>query len=231
MKKEAKRFIDQNEEYSIVVTTMPKSLHAESYRRIPVNLRYLDVDKEPRIIQITSSLPGEHKTTVSANLAATYVEQNKKVILVDCDLRRPKVHRATNLINDIGLANVLADKAKLSEVIQNTEYNFDVITTGEKVPYPHVVLESKKFSDLIEKLKEIYDYVILDSPPVLNVTDSLILSKDTDVVLFIINLKVAKKNEVKEALTQLKNAKANIGGIIMSNVEDKGLKYSYYYGD
>lgn len=217
-----------NQNYEIHVITDPKSSYAESFRKIPINLRYFNVDEEPRVIQISSSLPGEYKTTTSANLAAVYKENGHKVVLVDCDLRKPKVHRATKLLNDVGLTNYLVDKISYEELIHTSEYGFDVITAGEAVPYPHVVLNSKKFVDLLEKLKENYEYVIVDSPPVLLVTDSLILSEKVDTTLFVINQKIAKKSAVKEALQLLDQSKARVSGIILSNVKNNLQNYTYY---
>lgn len=217
-----------NNTYEILVSTKPSSSHAESYRKIPLNLRYFNVDNEPRVIQISSSLPGEYKTTTSVNLAAVYSEAGYKAVLVDCDLRRPKVHRATNLLNDVGLTNYLVDKINYDELIKKSEFGFDVITSGELVPYPHVVLNSNKFKELLAKLRNEYDYVIIDSPPVLLVTDSLILSEKVDTTLFIINQKVAKKVDIKEALTLLEQSRAKVSGIILSNVSKKYINYSHY---
>src|SRR5690606_9191077 len=104
------------------------------------------------------------------------------------------------------------------ELIKNTEYGYDVITSGESVPYPHVVLNSEKFKQLIEDLRKKYDYVIIDSPPVLLVTDSLILSDKVDATLFVVNQKIAKKSDVKESLRLLEESGAKVAGIIMSNV-------------
>ncbi|MCK9471189.1 MAG: CpsD/CapB family tyrosine-protein kinase [Bacilli bacterium] len=217
-----------NEHYEIFITTRPNSSHAESYRKIPLNLRYFNVDNEPRVIQISSSMPGEYKTTTSTNLAAVYGEAGHKVVLIDCDLRRPKVHRATNLLNDVGLTNYLVDKINYDELIKKSEYGFDVITSGETVPYPHVVLNSLKFQELLNTLRKEYDYIIVDSPPILLVTDSLILSEKVDTTLFVINQKVAKKTDVREALQLLENSKAKVSGVILSNVSKKYINYSHY---
>ena len=217
-----------NDSYDIAVKTRPNSPYSEAFRKIPINLRYVNVDQEPKVIQITSSLPGEYKTTTSSNLAAVYDELGYKVILIDCDLRRPKVHRATKLLNDVGLTNYLVDKISYEELIVKSEYGFDVITSGEQVPYPHVVLSSERFKELLTKLELEYDYIIIDSPPVLAATDSLILSEVVDSTLFVINQKVAKKSEVKEALHLLNEAKADIAGIVLSNTDKKLFGYGKY---
>lgn len=217
-----------NQNYEIYVATNPSSSYAESFRKIPINLRYFNVDNQPRVIQVSSALPGEYKTTTSTNLAAVYKENGHRVVLVDCDLRKPKVHRATKLLNDVGLTNYLVDKISYEELIKTSEYGFDVITSGESVPYPHVVLNSKKFEELLERLKEEYEYIIVDSPPVLLVTDGLILSEKVDTTLFVINQKVVKKSAVKEALQLLDQSNAKVSGIILSNVKNNSQNYSYY---
>lgn len=214
--------------YDILVATKPNSVYAESFRKIPINIKYAYVDNEPKVIQISSSLPGEYKTTSTVNLAAVYHELGEKVVVVDCDLRRPKIHRATKVLNDVGLTNYLVDQITEEELIKKTEFGFDVITSGESVPYPHVILSSDKFRNLIANLKEKYDYIIIDSPPVLLVTDSLILSDIVDATLFVINQKIAKKSDVKEALRLLEQANAKVAGIILSNVDKKYLSYSRY---
>ena len=214
--------------YDVLVATKPNSAYAESFRKIPINLKYAYVDNEPRVIQISSSLPGEYKTTTSVNLAAVYHELGEKVIVVDCDLRRPKIHRAAKVLNDVGLTNFLVDQITEDELIKKSEYGFDVITSGESVPYPHVILSSEKFKNLIKNLREKYDYIIIDSPPVLLVTDSLILSDIVDATLFVLNQKIAKKSDVKEALRLLEHANAKVAGIILSNVEKKYMNYTSY---
>ena len=218
----------KDEHYDINVATQPHSVYAESFRKIPINLKYMNVDNEPRVIQISSSIPGEYKTTTSTNLAAVYNESGYKVVLIDCDLRRPKIHRATKLLNDDGLTNFLVDKISFEDLIKKSEYGFDVITSGESVPYPHVVLSSDKFKDLLTKLRELYDYIIIDSPPSLLVTDSLILSTNVDTTIFVINQKVVKKKEVKEALQLMNKSGAKVSGIILTNVDRKFSNYGYY---
>lgn len=214
--------------YEVIVATKPESSYAESFRKIPIDLKFAYVDKEPKVIQITSSLAGEHKTTTSANLAAVYVELGYKVIVIDCDLRRPKLHRLANVLNDDGLTDYLIDKISYQDLIKKSIYNFDVITAGESVPFPHVVLRSEKYKALMEQLRNEYDYIIVDTPPILLVTDSLIISDVVDTTLFVINQKSTKKSDVKEALRLLKESNANLSGIILSNVNKRITNYSKY---
>ena len=220
-------------EYEITVATKPNSAYSESFRKIPLDLKFSSIDKEPRVIQVTSSISGEHKTTTATNLAAVYVELGHKVLLVDCDLRKPKVHRAVEILNDNGLTSYLIGKIDHDQLIKKSKYNFDVINAGEIVSFPHVILRSEKFKSLISELRNEYEYIILDCPPVLLVTDSLIISEISDTVLFVINQQATSKNETKEAVQLLREANAKIAGIIMSNVNSKmsnfGKRYGYRY--
>lgn len=219
--------------YEIIVSTRPNSMYAESYRKLPLDIKYSSVDEEPHIIQVTSSITGEHKTTTAANLAAVYVELGYRVLFLDCDLRRPQVHRAAGIVNDEGLTDYLIDKIDFQSLIKKTVYGFDVINAGNKVPYPHVVLHSIKFKNLLADLRQIYDYIIIDCPPVLVVTDSLIVAKIVDTTVFVVNQKLVKKSESKEAIRLLKEADAKIAGIVLSNVTGKVAKkqksYRTYY--
>lgn len=216
--------------YRIAVKDFPNSNYAESFRKIPLNLKYINVDNEPKVIQITSSNASEHKTSTSLNLAAVYSELGKKVLLIDCDLRRPKVHRAFNIVNLEGLSNYLVGSIEFENLVVKTEYGFDFIPAGESVPFPHVVLRSEKFRNLIELLREKYDYIIIDTPPVLLVTDSLIISGLVDATVFVINQKTSLKTEVKESLGLLKDSNAKIAGVILSNVDKRISSYGNYKG-
>ena len=219
--------------YEILTITDPRSLYSESFRRLQVNLQYASVDKPYRVIQVVSSKPGEGKTTTSLNLAAVYAEKKKKVIIVDLDLRNPKVHRAFKLhSNELpGVTQYILGNAKLEEIIYHSECGIDVITRGEKINFPETLLDSKVLEELINKLKDLYDYVILDCPPVLLVTDPIIISKHADCQVFVVSHKKTKKAEAIEAIRILKKAKANIAGVIMLGVK-KPTTYreKYYYG-
>jgi len=217
-----------NLDYDIVVSTNPNSSYAESFRKIPIDIRLSAVDNEPTVIQITSSLSGEHKTTTAANLAAVYTELGHKVVIVDCDLRKPKAHRALGVLNEDGLSSYLVNNIGYEVLIKTSKYLIDLVNAGDHVPFPHVILRSEKFKDLIKKLRNEYDYVILDCPPVLQVTDSLIISEVADTTLFVINQRNIKKTEAKEAIRLLKEAKANISGIVLSDVSKSIANYNKY---
>jgi len=213
----------------IVVATDPDSSYAESFRKIPINLKYSRIDNEPRVIQVTSALAGEHKTTSAANISAVYHELGHSVVLVDCDLRKPRVHRITSLVNTSGLTEHLIGNVTYQNLIKRCKYGFDVINAGETVPFPHVILRSEKFKALIDKLRQEYEYVIIDCPPVLLVTDSLIIGEICDASIFVINQRNTKKSTTKEAVRIMKESKLTIAGIILSNTSKKVRRYGKYY--
>ena len=219
--------------YEILTITQPRSAYAEAFRRLQLNIQYASVDKPYKVIQVISSKPAEGKTTSSLNLAAVYAEKKKKVVVVDLDLRNPKVHRAFKLnVKDIpGVTQYILGVSKLEDIIHHDESGIDVITRGEKISFPETVLESKALAELIESLKEIYDYVILDCPPALVVTDPIIISKYADCQVLVAKYKQTKKAELAETVRMFKRSKGNIVGIILTNAKKQSSTYNgRYYG-
>lgn len=159
-----------------VVEKKPKSIVSEAYRTLRTNIQYSSFDKEIKTIVVTSAEAAEGKSIVAGNLALSFAQNEKKVLIVDCDLRKPSVHKNFKVSNLKGLSEVLIGKAKLEEVIQSRNENLDLLTSGKIPPNPSEMLSSSTMSKLIEKLKEKYDIVILDSAPLQAVTDAQILS-------------------------------------------------------
>lgn len=218
-------------DYEITVLEKPNSHIAEAYRKIPLDIKFSSIDKEVQVIQIASAISGEHKTTTTVNLAATYVELGKKVLVIDADLRKPKIHHAFQLLNDEGLTDYLVDKITKENLIHSTPLGIDIITSGPQVPLPHIVLGSEKFKQLIKELRQTYDIILIDCPPVLVATDNIIVSSSCDKTLFVLNQSKAKKVEVLEAIRMLKKAGIDIAGIIVTGISrnSRGYNYSYDY--
>ena len=217
-------------EYRNVVIETPNSAQAEAYRKLELNIRMSSIDKEHQVIQVTSATPEDGKTTTAINLAAVYAEKGKKVLILDFDFRRPKIHRAFHKINNVGFYDFIIDNKAIDTVIIKDESKIDLVLTGNQMPSPHVMLQSKKVSDLIESLRSQYDYIIVDSPPVLTVTDALIISHLVDAVIYVVAYKQTKKDKAKQALNQLKENNANVIGTVLSNIDiKKNSEYSYYY--
>lgn len=213
----------------VLISVMPKSNFAEDVKTIRTNLDFSKVDQNMKTILITSSIPGEGKSFISANLAASFAQNNKRVILIDCDLRKGVVHKRLN-VNNVGLSNLIAkgDLSDLDEYIQDSGIkNLDVITRGVVPPNPSELLSSKAFKSILKLLEGYYDYVILDGPPVTNLPDSLIMSTLVDKTLIVSSIGYTPLSLLQNTKKSLENVNAPIAGIIVNKVPIK--KGGYYY--
>src|SRR5690606_2466855 len=178
----------------------------------------------------TSSLASEGKTTFISNIGYLLGQRGMKVCLLDLDLRKPKLNRVFNVPNQNGLTDYLSGKITFEKLIQHSkDLNVDYVTAGEKTTAIINVLEAHKLSELIKKLKETYDYVLLDTPPVIAVSDALYIAKNADGVIFVVAQNVAKKALVKEAIQLLKRNNVDIIGTILTQVDIKRGEYGYGY--
>jgi capsular exopolysaccharide synthesis family protein len=218
-------------EYKNVVIETPNSPQAEAYRKLELNIRMNNIDKPYQVIQITSATPEDGKTTTAINLAAVYAEKGKKVIVLDFDLRRPKIHRAFHKTNDIGFYDFIAQEKPVEDLIIKDESKIDLLLSGNRLNTPHVIFQSHKVNDLIEKLRAEYDYIIIDSPPVLTVTDPMVISSLVDGVVYVVAYNKTRKDHAKLGLKQLKENKANVIGAVLSNIDFKkrSSQFDYYY--
>jgi capsular exopolysaccharide synthesis family protein len=209
----------------------PMAYITEAYQKAVAGLEHINIDKKIKIIQTTSSMPAEGKTTFQSNIAFLLSKKGYKTILVDLDLRRPKVHEIYSVENTKGVTEVLSGKTKLEDAIKSNKKNgFDILTSGEKTYAIASILESKKIKDLLDILREKYDYILLDSPPILSVSDSLYISKLSDAVIFVVSREDSKKSFVKEAIKVLKRNNVNlIGAVITKNNNNKRGNYYYDY--
>ena len=220
-----------NQDYKgFVVEKKPKSIVSEAYRTLRTNVQYSSFDKAIKTIVITSAEAAEGKSTVSGNLALSFAQNDKKVIIVDCDLRKPSVHKNFKISNLSGLSEVLIGKENLEDVIQSRNGNLDILTSGKIPPNPSEMLSSVSMSNLIEKLREKYDIVILDSAPLQAVTDAQILSTKADGTILVIRAQRTSRDSVIEAKNLLTKVGANILGTVLHAVENTRGKYYYYYG-
>ena len=221
----------------LIVNRYPKSSVTEAIKAVRTNLRFSSVNEKVRTILVTSSIAGEGKSFISANLATTFATAKEKVLLIDCDLRRG---RQQELFNEdthsrLGLSNLLIDdnwKKNLKDYIQTTEItNLDIITTGSIPPNPTVLLESKKIETVMEELKSKYDVIIFDTPPVGGLTDALVMTRLADAVLIVARAKKTTMDLLENTKEALTNVGANIAGVILNRVDKKDSKYykNYYY--
>ncbi len=210
-----------------VVEENPRSMEAESYRKLRTNIQYSSIDKEIKSIVITSSGPKEGKSTVSGNLALSFSQNGKKVIIIDCDLRKPSMHRKFNISNLLGLSEVILGKETLNKAIQQYKSNVHILPSGKIPPNPAEMISSTTMTNLLEELKEKYDILILDSPPLDAVTDGQILSTKVDGTILVLKAEESKIEDVKEAKNLLNRVGANIIGLVINEVSYNKKKFSY----
>ncbi len=217
-----------------IVVSDTRSGKIEGYNRLRDNILYLNADGKNKVIQVESSVMHEGKTTVACNLSVSLGLADKKVVVVDLDFRKANVYRTFNIDNGKGLSEYMLGSIEYEDLIKKTDYkNVDVITRGGEVYNSSVILISKKLEELINKLKEEYDYVILDCAPVLQVSDYINILRLADGVLFLVAYGSTTRNQVSEAVKELKKNEANILGMVFTMYDrkkDKNYGYGKYYG-
>ena len=208
------------------------SVYSESFQNLQVNLDFSFIDQKERVIAVTSPSPSEGKSTVVANLAYIYAKKDFKVLLIDLDLRKANIHRFFGLENTLGVTDYCADKATREEIVQSFE-NLDVISSGSSSPFPSKILESQVLAELIEEAKTKYDYIFIDTPPVLVASDALLISRFVTNYLVVIKHAHTKKNDFDEVVRQFTNNNLEISGVVFDSVASKQkgyYKYNYRYG-
>ncbi|STA98770.1 CpsD/CapB family tyrosine-protein kinase [Clostridium baratii] len=213
----------------LILEKQPKSIEAESYRILRTNIMYSSFDKEIKRILVTSAEPGEGKSITSGNLALAFAQDEKKVILIDCDLRRPSLHKKFRISNNKGLSDAIINKDKLNDCIQKRTEYLDILTAGKIPPNPSEMLGSQAMSSLLDELSNIYDVIVLDSPPVLAVTDAQILSTKTDGTILVVRGEKTKKDTVLSAKEVLTKVNANILGTVLNGGNKNKDNYYYHY--
>jgi capsular exopolysaccharide synthesis family protein len=215
----------------LIANLDPKSPISEQYRTIRTNVQYSSVDKELKTLMITSSGPGEGKSTTVANLAVVFAQLGKKVLLVDADLRKPTVHRAFGVNNLFGFTTVLTKQATLaSSVLETEEKDLYILTSGPIPPNPAELLSSKSMEQFMEEAKEQFDYVLFDTPPLLAVADPQILANQVDGSIYVVFSGKTQIDQAKKAKELLENAQSKLIGVVLNHKEMKNNEYYYYYG-
>ena len=217
----------------LITINDPKSPISEAYRGIRTSIQFSNLDKKIKVINVTSSKQGEGKTTVLANLATTFANLEKKVLILDGDLRNPEVHQIFEVSNDYGLTDVLLENKTFEECVYCTNVkNLHVLTCGSTPPNPSEMLASNKMIDFVSNLKDRYDYIFIDTPAIGVVTDAGIVSTYSDGCIFVVGAKNAEIETVKISIERLESLGANILGGILNKFEvNKGSSdyYSDYY--
>jgi succinoglycan biosynthesis transport protein ExoP len=217
-----------------ITVSEPRSPVAEAFRSLRTNIQFASVDRPLHTLLVTSPSPEDGKSTISSNLAVILAQNGRKVILLEADLRRPRVHTMMNLPNRVGTSALFVDQeVNLNGQLQGTDVpDLYVITSGSLPPNPAELLGSEKMAVILKKVSESADLVILDSPPILAVTDSSVLAPRVDGVLIVMQPGKTKLAAGKQAIDQLKRVGANVIGVVLNNVEisRSGYKYAYYQG-
>ncbi|BES66315.1 CpsD/CapB family tyrosine-protein kinase [Gottschalkiaceae bacterium SANA] len=204
---------------------------AEAYRKVRTNLQFMNLDNNLKKVLLTSVGPSEGKSSVTGNLGLALSEAGHKVLIVDCDFRKPKQHRFFGVSNIVGAMEVLLGEELVQDVIQRTaEENLDLLTTGQKPPNPSEILGSKRFVEMINEIEADYDFILFDTPPVGMVTDAAVLSRMTDGVILVVAVGQEDVRGLERAQMQLEDIGIQILGVILNKVPmDEGGYYSYVY--
>jgi receptor protein-tyrosine kinase len=205
---------------------------AESFRKLRTNLQFLAVDNPPRVLVVTSSLPNEGKSTTAINIALALAEAEHSVVLVDGDMRRPTLHKYLDLIQPVGFSTVLSGGTSLTEALQKTRYpGLTVLTSGAIPPNPSELLGSQAAKKLLSEMRAQFDYVVVDSTPLLAVTDAAILAAGADGVLIMARFGQTRREQLAHAVTSLQGVGASLLGAVFTMMPTRGgASYSYQYG-
>ena len=212
----------------------------EVYRQLRTNIEYSSFNKDIQVICVTSSNPAEGKSSVASNLATVAIAKYERVLLIDCDLRKPVQHKIFKVSNKLGISNLMKDKSEVDLEIggyfqkfkdNSTDGKLYVLTSGKSVPNPQEMLASERFKELIEKFREMFDYIIIDCPPLNAVADAIPVSSIVDGTLFVVSAMDTDKREAKNALTMLQRNGANVLGCELTKVNITSKSYYSYYGN
>lgn len=202
----------------------------EQYRQIRTSIQFSSVDKTIKSIMLASAQSGEGKSTTASNLAIVLAQQGNQVLLVDADLRKPSIHYAFRVSNIDGLTNVLTKEVELDSAIKQTDiHNLSLLTSGSKPPNPSEILSSNSMETLMGRLKEMFDFVIYDTPPALAVTDSQVLANKCDGVILVVASGKTNKDLALKSLDVLKQARAHILGAVVNGIELSKKEYYREY--
>lgn len=218
----------------IITQSSPKSPISEAYRTLRTNVDFSSIDEELQIIMVTSAGPGEGKSTTVTNLAVTFAQSDRKVLIIDGDLRKPTMHHTFVRSNRSGLTNILIGKTDWQSAVQESDLpGLDLLTSGPVPPNPSELLASKRMKELLQQLKQHYDVILLDTPPALVVTDAQITAANSDGILLVLNSGKVKRDHALKVKTSLEHVRGKILGVVLNNVERKGsdAQYYYYYGN
>jgi capsular exopolysaccharide synthesis family protein len=224
------------EEINLIAQYDAKSPIAEAYKAIRTNLQFASVGTAARVITFTSATPEEGKSTTISNVALTMAQDGKKTLLIDADMRKPVQHRIFGIPNQ-GLSNCIAMDVSWEDTVQHDVVpRLDVLTSGPVPPNPSELLGSARMQQIVSQVRTQYDYVLIDMPPVLAVTDAVVMASKADGVVFVVKSGSISPEEAKMAKTKLEQGGAHILGVVLNEVPRRqhgsyGYEYYYYYDE
>ena len=227
----------------IIVIENPKSPEAEAFKNLRTNIQFMNADEEKKVILVTSTSPGEGKSYISANLATAFAQIDKKVLIIDTDMRKGRQYSLFSLRQRPGLSNYLSgvveqdfigEKGNIENYIQETYVdNLYLISSGSVPPNPSELLVSNKMSGIIEKLKKHFDVIIFDAPPCLIVADSLIIARLVDFTILVTAQGITKVEDIHKSKAAIENVGGKLAGVVLNKVQVTSKRYenTYYYGE
>ncbi len=217
----------------LIVHERPKSPISEAYRSLRTNIQFANLDNNMKTILITSATPGEGKTITLLNLAVAMAQNDQRVIVIDCDMRKPRIHKILGISNKSGLAEYLMEGNNIDEYINRLyKLNIDVMTSGKIPSNPSELLNSNVMKEMVEFLEKKYDYIFFDSPPVVPVTDAVVMSSYIEGAILVVEFGKVAVDMVKKAKESLESGGVNILGVVLNKIpvnNSKAYKSYYYY--
>lgn len=221
----------ENQEERTTILGIKNFQVIESYKQLRTNVMFAMSAKDVNVVEFSSSFPGEGKSITSANMAIAMAQTGAKVLLIDCDLRKSVQHKVFKVSNKVGLSSILGKMATLEDVVhKSVAENLDLITGGPLPPNPSELIASKHMEEFIGKVKEVYDYVIIDTPPINIVSDALELSQYTGGLVLVTRQGITTYDDVKSSLQSAKFLNVNILGLIINGVKEEKFKSYGKYG-
>jgi capsular exopolysaccharide synthesis family protein len=216
----------------LIVHTHPKSAVAECCRTVRTNITFMSADRPQRALVVTSPSPREGKTTVTLSLAISLSQSGKRVLVVDTDLRRPRIHKALGAPQGRGVTTILVGEHSVAEAVQQTEVpGLDVLTSGPIPPNPSELLHTSQFGELIGELTSRYDCVLFDSPPLQAVTDAAVIAPQVDGTIVVVHGQRTTRDALSASLRQLRDVGAALTGCVVNSVDLAAHRYGYQYGN
>ena len=217
----------------LYVHDKPKSIVSEKFRGIRSNIMFSSANGEIKSVIITSEKPAAGKIIIPANIAVTYAQAGYKTLIVDGDMRKPTQHYNFETSNYDGLSNLIIGKSDFDKAIRSTRVeNLDLLTSGPIPPNPSELIASDRFKKLYSQLIEMYDFILIDTPPVISVTDAQVFLQLVPECVLVVDAERNNKNEVKKAKDLILKADGHILGAVLNKTpQDKSSNYYYYYGD